>query len=83
MKTARSIAVSGGATGSGVQFDGTSNITLVISDLDASYLSGTAPINITGNSATTTQFARERTIEVTGKATALPKVYDGRQNIAL
>ena len=83
LKTARTIAISGGATASGVAFDGSQNIILSISALNASYLSGTASIDITGNSATTTQFARERTIEITGKATAAAKVYDGRQNIAL
>lgn len=83
LTTARNIAISGGATASAVSFDGTGNITLVISALDASYLSGTAPISISGNAATATQFARERTIEITGLATAAPKVFDGRQNIAL
>ena len=83
LKTARTIDITGGVTASGVSFDGTGNVSLVVTDLDASLLSGTADINVTGNAATATQFARERTIEVTGKATAAPKVYDGRQNIAL
>lgn len=83
LKTPRTIAISGGVTASGVQFDGSGNITLQVSVVDAAYLSGTADINISGNAATATQFARERTIEVTGKATAAPKVFDGRQNIAL
>lgn len=83
LKTIRYFSLSGGATAEGVAFDGTGNVVLNITALDASLLSGTAPISITGNAATATQFARERTIEVTGKATAAPKVYDGRQNIAL
>ena len=83
LKTARTIGITGGATANGVQFDGTGSINLNVTALDISLLSGTANINITGNAGTATQFARERTIQVTGKATAAPKVYDGRQNIAL
>jgi len=83
LKTPRFFSISGGATAQGVSFDGTGNVVLVVTALDTSLLSGTADIDITGNAATATQFARERTIEVTGKATAAPKVYDGRQNIAL
>ena len=83
LKTARTIGITGGATASAVQFDGTKNINLNVTELDASLLSGTADIDITGNAGTATKFARERTIQVTGKATAAPKVYDGRQNIAL
>lgn len=83
LKNPRNISISGGVTAPSIQFDGTGNVALQVSDVDASYLSGTAPIDISGNAGSATKFARERTIEVVGKATASPKVYDGRQNIAL
>lgn len=57
LTTPRSIALSGGATATGVQFDGTSNITLVVSSIDAAYLAGTGSIDITGNAATATRLA--------------------------
>ena len=48
LNTARTIALSGGATGTATSFDGTANITIPVTSLDATKLSGTASINTTG-----------------------------------
>lgn len=40
LETARTIAISGGASGSATSFDGTGNISIPVSSIDASYLSG-------------------------------------------
>lgn len=54
LATARTIALSGAATGTATSFDGSGNITIPVTSLDASKLSGTASINTTGNAATAT-----------------------------
>ena len=83
LKNPRSISISGGATATGVQFDGTGNVILQVSALNAGYLSGTADIDILGNAGTATKLAAQRTISISGKATADAKVFDGRYNITL
>ena len=52
LNTARTIGLSGGATGTATSFDGSANITIPVTSLDATKLSGTASINTTGNAAT-------------------------------
>ena len=54
LNTARTISLSGGATGTATSFNGTANITIPVTSLDATKLSGTASINTTGNAATAT-----------------------------
>lgn len=49
LNTARTIALSGGATGTATSFNGTANITIPVTSLDATKLSGTASINTTGS----------------------------------
>ena len=49
LNTARTIALSGGATGTATSFDGTANITIPVTSLDATKLSGTASISTTGS----------------------------------
>lgn len=53
LATARTIALSGGATGTATSFNGTANISIPVTSLDATKLSGTAPIESmpTGNAA--------------------------------
>ena len=65
LNTARTIALSGGATGTATSFDGTANITIPVTSLDATKLSGTASINTTGNAATATQDASGNVITST------------------
>jgi len=48
----RTIAISGGATGTATGFNGSSNISIPITSLDATKLVGVATINTSGNSAT-------------------------------
>lgn len=44
LTTARTIAIGGGATAAATSFDGTANITLSVTSLDATKLSGTVPL---------------------------------------
>jgi hypothetical protein len=91
--TARSIALSGGATAAGVNFDGSSNITLDVTALDASTLSagtvakarltGSYDISVTGNAATATKWATARNVSISGGATAAAIALDGSTDIAL
>lgn len=52
LATARTIALSGGATGTATSFNGTADITIPVTSLDATKLSGTATISTTGNADT-------------------------------
>lgn len=54
LQTARTIGLSGAATGTATSFNGTQNITIPVTSLDASKLTGTASINTTGNASTST-----------------------------
>jgi hypothetical protein len=47
LTTARTIAISGGATGTATSFNGTANITIPVTALDASKLSGAIPSTVT------------------------------------
>lgn len=51
LQTARTIALSGGATGTATSFNGTANVAIPVTSLDASKLAGTAAVNTTGKSA--------------------------------
>lgn len=63
LETARTIALSGGVTGTATAFQGTANITIPVTEVNSAYLtgtinaarlSGTYNINISGNAATAT-----------------------------
>ena len=54
LQTARTIGLSGAATGTATSFNGSANITISVTSLDASKLTGTASINTTGNASTST-----------------------------
>lgn len=73
LQTARTIALSGGATGTATSFNGTANIAIPVTSLDATKLSGTASISTTGNAGTATKLATARTIAGTS--------FDGTANI--
>lgn len=73
LQTPRTIAISGGATGTATSFDGTGNISIPVTSLDATKLSGTAKIATTGNAGTATKLATERKINGTN--------FDGTENI--
>ena len=53
LKTARTIAISGGATGTATSFDGSGNITIPVTALDPTKLSSAVAINKGGTGATT------------------------------
>jgi len=62
LKNARTIAISGGATGTPTSFNGTNNITIPVTSLDATKLTGTASINTSGNAASATKLQNTRQI---------------------
>jgi hypothetical protein len=80
LQTARTIAISGGATGTATSFNGTASITIPVTDLNANNLSaGTVPvgrltgtynISISGNAATITSQANSATIAAASANTA-------------
>lgn len=65
LQTARTIAISGGATGTATSFNGTGNISIPVTSLDATKLSGTASIATTGNAGSATKLKDARTINGT------------------
>ena len=54
LQTARTISLSGGATGTATSFDGTANISIPITTLDATKLTGVASVDTTGSAASLT-----------------------------
>lgn len=91
LATTRSIALSGAATGTATSFNGSSNIVIPVTALNADNLSsGTVPsarlsgsygISITGNAATASTLASARTISISGDATWSTS-FDGSANAA-
>ena len=79
----RTIALSGAATGTATGFDGTANIAIPVTSLDASKLTGTASVSTTGNAASATKLAAKRTIALSGAATGTATGFDGSGNIAI
>ena len=79
----RTIALSGAATGTATGFDGTANIAIPVTSLDASKLTGTASVSTTGNAATATKLAVKRTIALSGAATGTATGFDGSGNIVI
>ena len=71
LNTARTIGLSGGATGTATSFDGSANITIPVTSLDATKLSGTASINTTGNAATATNSTQLGGVALDGLFTSL------------
>ena len=65
LTTARTIAISGGATGTATSFDGSANISIPVTSLDATKLTGTASIDITGTATKATQDASGNVITST------------------
>lgn len=58
----RSFSITGAATAAAVSFNGSGNVALSVTSLDASKLQGTASVSTTGNAATATTLATERLI---------------------
>jgi hypothetical protein len=81
LKTARTIAL-GGVTANSVSFDGSGNVTITITGIPASLLTGTASIGTTGNAATATKLATARSIGLSG-VTATAQSFNGTANIVI
>lgn len=85
LTTPRTISIGTGATGTATAFDGTANITIPITALNAGYLSagtiptarlsGTYAIGISGNAGSASKLAASRTINGVG--------FDGTSNITV
>jgi hypothetical protein len=82
LATARTIAISGGATGTATAFDGTANISIPITAIDATKLSGTASVSTTGNAATATKLSPGATIGLSG-VTSTAQTFDGSANVTI
>ena len=82
LQTARTIALSGGVTGTATSFNGSANITIPVTSVSASYLTGTAAVSTTGNAATATKLGTARTISLAGNASG-SAAFDGSSNISI
>lgn len=92
LQNTRTIAISGGATGTATSFNGSTNISIPVTALDASVLSGIVPLtslsgtyasaSIGGNAATATKLATARTITLSSDATGSAS-FDGSGNITI
>lgn len=87
LATARSFSLTGAATAAAVNFNGSGNVALNVTSLDASKLQGTASVDTTGNAATATKLATPRlvngvpfdgsaNIDIQWEAVALPSTAD-------
>lgn len=88
LQTARTIGISGGATGTATSFNGTSNITIPVTALDPDKLSKAVPVskggtgNTTGNAPTATKLQTARNIKLTGAVSGNTN-FDGSGNIEI
>ncbi len=73
--TARTIAISGKATGTATGFDGSGNIVIPVTAVTAD--------SCAGNAATATKLTTARTIALSGKATGTATSFDGSGNIVV
>ncbi|MBR0189456.1 MAG: hypothetical protein IJQ23_03615 [Clostridia bacterium] len=81
LKTARTIGLSG-VTATAKSFNGTGNITIPITSIPGSLLTGTVSTDTTGNAATATKLKTARKIGLSG-VTATPQNFDGSSNITI
>ena len=75
LQTARTIALSGKATGTATNFNGSANISIPVTAVTAD--------SCTGNAATATTLQTARTIALSGKATGTATSFNGSGNIAI
>jgi hypothetical protein len=73
LSTSRTIGISGGAVGTATDFNGSTNISIPITLLDATKLSGTASISTTGNAGSATKL--QVPVNIAGTS------FDGSSNI--
>lgn len=83
LSTARTIAINGAVTGTATAFDGTANITINTTSVDASRVKGTLTVDTTGKAAKATQDANGNVIDTTyATAIALSTGLAGKANKA-
>lgn len=81
LSTARTIAIDGAVTGTATAFDGTANITINTTSVDASRVKGTLTVDTTGKAAKATQDANGNVIDTTyATAIALSTGLAGKAN---
>lgn len=84
LATARTIAISGKATGTATSFDGSANISIPITALSQTASDyPTLNQSTTGNAATATKLATARTITTSGDVTATATSFDGSASITI
>ena len=81
LKTSRTIGLSG-VTATAKSFNGTGNITIPITSIPASLISGTVTLDTTGNAATATKLKTARKIGLSG-VTATAQSFNGTANITI
>lgn len=81
LKTARSISLSG-VTATAQSFNGSSNITIPITAVPGTLLTGSTTISTSGNAGTATKLATARTIGLSG-VTATAQSFNGAANITI
>lgn len=81
LKTARSISLSG-VTATAQSFNGGSNITIPITAVPGTLLTGSTTISTSGNAGTATKLATARTIGLSG-VTATSQSFNGSANITI
>lgn len=81
---ARDFSITGGATAAAVSFDGSANVALNVTALDATVLTGTASVNTTGNAATATALQTGRDINISGTGVSgTAQSFDGTAAITI
>ena len=83
LSTGRTIALSGGVTGTPTSFNGSANIVIPVTSIDASIITGTATMDISGNAGTATKLQTPRTVALSGAATGTATAFDGSGNISI
>ena len=78
LKNAVTIGLSGAATGTATSFNGSNNITIPVTSLDASKLTGTTSVNTSGNAGTATKLASTFSLTLGNKT----KDIDGSTNVS-
>ena len=79
LTTARTFSINGAATAAAISFNGTADVALNVTSLDATKLTGTAAISTTGSAA---KLTTSRTIALAGSVVGTAK-FDGSANISI
>ena len=94
LATARTIAIGTGATGTATSFDGSGDITIPVTSIDGTKVTGKVPSatsadsattagSCTGNAATATKLSTARNISIGTGATGTATAFDGSEDITI